>query len=390
LFLGLDFMKDTIEQVAGQLELSTFAGLGLWVFLLIGLVITALIQSSSAMIVIVLSALHGDLITLYQAVAMVIGANIGTTSTVVMASLKGTADKRRLALANVIFNLVSGVVAFVFLRQLVDVSMRWFDIGDPLMELVTLNTIINLIGILIFYPLLGPFERFIRSRFVSAEPTGLCRYIVHVDTSVPDVALTALDKELKRVYALTHDFILDCLKMRGEEPPSANWRRIFQPEINLLDAYNRLKTMEDEITYFYTHIQESHLSEEEAAKTASYMMDLRSMIYAAKHIKDIIPNIRQIEESDDNLARDILGHLQQFAGEQLARLEHQLQSGESIVGVAAWHETYERYYQSMIDHLYRDIPGRHQRGVPVSTITNVIKKTTSALEELANAQSAEK
>src|SRR5690606_29051241 len=98
LFLGLDFMKDTIEQVAGQLELSTFAGLGLWVFLLIGLVITALIQSSSAMIVIVLSALHGDLITLYQAVAMVIGANIGTTSTVVLASLNGTADKRRLAL----------------------------------------------------------------------------------------------------------------------------------------------------------------------------------------------------------------------------------------------------------------------------------------------------
>lgn len=53
LFLGLDFMKTSIENVAQQVDLSLYADLGLWIFPLIGLIITVLIQSSSAMIVIV-------------------------------------------------------------------------------------------------------------------------------------------------------------------------------------------------------------------------------------------------------------------------------------------------------------------------------------------------
>src|SRR5690606_30713179 len=75
LFLGLEYMKISIENVAGQIDLATFAVYGLWVFVLLGVIITALIQSSSAMIVIILSALNADLIDIYQSVAMVIGAN---------------------------------------------------------------------------------------------------------------------------------------------------------------------------------------------------------------------------------------------------------------------------------------------------------------------------
>lgn len=66
------------------------------------------------MIVIILSALNSDLIDIYQSVALIIGANIGTTSTLVLGAIGGTADKKRLALANVVFNLVAGLIAFAF------------------------------------------------------------------------------------------------------------------------------------------------------------------------------------------------------------------------------------------------------------------------------------
>lgn len=94
LFLGLDYMKDSIEELANHLDLASYSHFGLWFFLLIGLIITALIQSSSALIVIVLSALNANLIDIYQSTSMVIGASIGTTSTLLLASIKGTPDKK--------------------------------------------------------------------------------------------------------------------------------------------------------------------------------------------------------------------------------------------------------------------------------------------------------
>src|SRR5690606_4668207 len=65
LFLGLDYMKVAIENVAGQIDITAFAAYGLWTFVLVAIIITALIQSSSAMIVIILSALNAGFIDIY-------------------------------------------------------------------------------------------------------------------------------------------------------------------------------------------------------------------------------------------------------------------------------------------------------------------------------------
>ena len=81
LFLGLDYMKNAIESIAGQVDLTDYLDYGPWVFLLIGTVVTALIQSSSATIVIVLSALNANVIEIQHALAIIIGANIGNTPT---------------------------------------------------------------------------------------------------------------------------------------------------------------------------------------------------------------------------------------------------------------------------------------------------------------------
>ncbi|MDP3452285.1 MAG: Na/Pi symporter, partial [Bacteroidales bacterium] len=286
LFLGLDFMKTSIENVAGQVDLGLYANLGLWIFLLIGIIITVLIQSSSAMIVIVLSALNADLITIHQSVAMIIGANIGTTSTLIIASMNGTADKKRLAASNVIFNLVAGTVCFLLLNQLVYFTIHFLRIEEPLMELVFLNTIINLIGIVIFFPFIPALSRFMNKQFIKSEPSGKSLYIKNVDPEVSDVALLALDNEISRVYSLVEEFILDCLLVRKDNrnKPSG-LKNIFRAERNLLETYNQLKSIEDEITDYYIQIQKFNLSESEADLTANYLIRLRSMVIAAKNIK---------------------------------------------------------------------------------------------------------
>ena len=78
LFLGLDFMKGSVESFAETLSLTDFAQYGLWVYLLVGICFTALMQASAATIAIVLTALNSGLITFDIGAVMVIGANIGS------------------------------------------------------------------------------------------------------------------------------------------------------------------------------------------------------------------------------------------------------------------------------------------------------------------------
>ncbi|MDP2042242.1 MAG: Na/Pi symporter [Algoriphagus sp.] len=383
LFLGLDFMKTSIEDVAGQVDLSLYANVGLWIFLLIGLITTVLIQSSSAMIVIVLSALNAELISIHQSVAMIIGANIGTTSTLIIASFNGTADKKRLAAANVIFNLVAGAVSFLLLRQMVYFTIQYLGIREPLLELVFLNTLINLIGIVLFFPFIPAFARFMNRQFVKSEPSGTCLYIKNVDPEVSDVALQALDNEISRVYTLVEEFILDCLLIdKNGNHRSSRIRNIFRAEKNLLETYAQLKSIEDEITDYYTQIQRFKLTQSEADLTANYLIRVRSMIIAAKNIKDVIPNIKEMSDSEDPVAVEILGRLQDFAVKNLNKLSSQAPEGMGREEISKLQREYEDFYILTVNYLYKNIPPKAQLSVSVSSITNAIRKIVSALEEL--------
>jgi phosphate:Na+ symporter len=385
LFLGLGFMKTSIENVAEQVDLSLYANLGLWVFLLIGIFITVLIQSSSAMIVIVLSALNADLLTIHQSVAMIIGANIGTTSTLIIASVKGTADKKRLAAANVIFNLVAGTLCFFLLNNLVYFTIHWLHIEEPLMELVFLNTIINLMGIVIFLPFIPNLARLMNNQFRKSEPSGKSLYIKNVDPEVSDMAIKALNDETLRVYSLVEEFILDCLlvgKNKRNKPSSL--KNIFRAEKNLLEVYNQLKSIEDEITDYYLKIQKFKLTESEADIIASYMIKLRSMIITAKNIKDVISNIKEISENDDELTGEVLKRLQNFAVQNLNKLKQLSTQEIDQKTIIEMQREYELFYNLTIDFLYKNIRGKTPKDISVSSITNAIKKTVSSLEELTN------
>jgi phosphate:Na+ symporter len=89
------------------------------VFVLIGFVITALIQTSAATVVIVLSALFAKIIPIETAVAVVLGAELGTTIKIVLGSIGGIASKKRVALGNSLFNVVTSLFGFILLVPII-------------------------------------------------------------------------------------------------------------------------------------------------------------------------------------------------------------------------------------------------------------------------------
>lgn len=93
-------MKTGIEGLVMSVDLQQYADAPLFVFFLIGFLITSLIQASSATMAITLSALFAGAVTLNDAIAIILGSEIGTTIKLFVASINGAASKRRVALGS--------------------------------------------------------------------------------------------------------------------------------------------------------------------------------------------------------------------------------------------------------------------------------------------------
>src|SRR5690606_10389104 len=136
LFLGIAWMKGGFEAFGQSLDLAGYAvgGVrGLLLYTLIGMVATAVMQSSHATLVLTITALGAGQLTYENALALAIGANVGTTVTAVVGSLRANAAGRRLAVAHLIFNLTTGLVALSCIRVFVDAveaGAGWLGIAD--------------------------------------------------------------------------------------------------------------------------------------------------------------------------------------------------------------------------------------------------------------------
>lgn len=384
LFLGLDFMKTSIEEVTGGMDMDRFQGFGTWLYLIVGLVITAVMQSSSAAIVIVLSTMNAGMIGLTEGAAMVIGANIGTTVTLGIGSLGGTADKKRLAFSHFLFNVVTGILVFLFLNSVLRFTMTIFSVKDPLMELVLFNTFLNVIGIIIFYPFINPLEKFLKKLFKKDEPQGLSKYIKNVSTKVPSVALEALEKEILLAYDSTVNFILNVLE-NGElkENGMSIWRKILYQPMNLLEEYSRIKSLEDEITKYHILLQEEFLSEKEAQKLTSLMLALRTMVFAAKDIKDVMHNIRDMEDEEDRLVVALHGKIKAYVIAFIEKMEAYKKLDTIPENEPNWVNENSKQYKIWISELYEDLKSKNIE-FPISTLNNVIKQVISGLDNLGS------
>lgn len=160
LFIGLDMMQDGMGGAAAWLQPDRLPdGLtGAVVMAGLGLAITVAMQSSSAAVAVVLVLLGNDTLTLMQAVAAVIGMNVGTTFTALLAALGGSRAMQQTAVANLLFNLGTTVLAFPLLWVLSGVlhSVALRMGADT--ALVLFHTAFNLLGAAVFLPLTTAFS----------------------------------------------------------------------------------------------------------------------------------------------------------------------------------------------------------------------------------------
>ncbi|HET8706844.1 MAG TPA: Na/Pi symporter [Pseudomonadales bacterium] len=211
-FLGIHLLKNGFSDLALKIPLTqlNYPGLaGSLVYLGVGILTATLMQSSTASNAISVTAAASGILTLNDAAAMMIGANIGTTSTAALAAINATANARRVAYMHVIFNFSSALLALIMLNQLLQLII-WgraeLGFGDsPGMVLALFDTLFNLIGVILFWPFIDRIVAFLRVRVHGAEEDeARPHYLDKNIASTPALAMNACRLELIRVAQIVH------------------------------------------------------------------------------------------------------------------------------------------------------------------------------------------
>jgi phosphate:Na+ symporter len=230
LFLGIAYMKEGFEAFKSTIDLTQFAvgGFkGLLLFTLIGIVATVIMQSSHATLVLIITALGSGQITYENALALAIGSNIGTTITAVLGSLTAGLEGKKLALAHVIFNVLTGLVAILFMPffiDFVDLSGNFMGMreDDYTLKLALFHTYFNLLGVCLLYPLVDQLVRFldkvlVAKKVLSDNERDDIYFITESALDFATTAHTVLVKETKHLYQNTFEIIAKGMSITRED-----------------------------------------------------------------------------------------------------------------------------------------------------------------------------
>lgn len=206
--MGIDLMKAGMEAAQGILDPRLLPGDtfgGRLALLGLGAAVTVVTQSSSAGVAAAIVLLAGGHASLTQAAALVIGMSVGTTFTGILASLAGTTDMRRAALAHLVFNLVQGLVALALLDGIIRLMPDTLtdEATDGPLALVMFHTSFTLAGALVFLPGLRAMARLV-AWLVPERPSALAqeldRRFLADPSAALDLTLAATRRRMVRLF----------------------------------------------------------------------------------------------------------------------------------------------------------------------------------------------
>ncbi len=165
LFIGIEYLQRGMEGISWNLDAIGGSGFGWqWILAGIGILMSVVMQSSSAAAATTLVALHAGSLTFEQACAMIVGQSVGTAATSAMVAIGAGLAVRRAALAHIVYNVTIGIVGILLLGPITGAA-DWVGsrLDDPqgVLALAAFSSIFKLVGVLAFYPWLDGFSRLI-------------------------------------------------------------------------------------------------------------------------------------------------------------------------------------------------------------------------------------
>ena len=204
IFVGIETLQTGMQILATTLDLAQLPTTGLvghLTAMAIGILMTVVMQSSSAAVATTLTALHVQAVNFDQAAALVIGAAIGTTITGALAAIGGSVSARRTAFTHVLFNLVTGVIALILLPLFLwglNLAQRYAGLQPGAVSLAAFHTAFISLGVILFLPFTDHFARWVE-RLLPERGPRLTRHLDDSLLAAPAVALEATRRALQEI-----------------------------------------------------------------------------------------------------------------------------------------------------------------------------------------------
>lgn len=226
IFIGIETLQEGMQGLSGVFNLSEGRSSGLlshlWMVIL-GIGMTVVMQSSSAAVATTLTALHTESIAFDQAASLVIGAAIGTTVTGALAAIGASVPTKRTALAHVLFNAATGLIAVVLLPLLlwgIGFAQKHLGLDAGATSLAAFHTLFIASGVALFLPFVDRFSGWIE-RLLPERGPRLTRHLDPTLLNLPAVALEATRRALSETACEMFQALRERLDNAQEEADAA-------------------------------------------------------------------------------------------------------------------------------------------------------------------------
>lgn len=360
IFLGLEYLKESIPDLQSNPEMvgfvRSFTGmryLSVLIFMVIGTVLTMILQSSSATMALTLLMTYQGWIPFDLAAAMVLGENIGTTVTANMAALVSNLNGRRAALVHfltqVIKVLMVLVVFYPFLRG-IGLLVEALGMASPFesaasvpVALSLFHTLFNVASVLVliwFIPLIVRLvKRVLPERAEADEDMEKPKYLTPASLTYPQTAMRALLDESRRLYDnLVYMVIVHGLNAhRSDVESNVRLQEIVEEKRKPIDIdidtiyYTKVKVIYSEIVAYATQIQTRFvMPQAEVERLHNILNANRSMVEIVKRMKSLNKNLVRFAKSENQHIRAEYNALRKMIL-KVVRLLHSYEAAEDTL-----------------------------------------------------------
>ncbi|MFA7021614.1 Na/Pi cotransporter family protein [Aliarcobacter sp.] len=345
-FLGIGYMKDGFEDLKQGIDLAQFAidgYAGIIVYTLIGAFATVIIQSSSATMALTVTALVTGQIVYINAMAIAVGANIGTATTAALGAIVSNANSKRMAVGLFIFKGITTVITLASLYLMidfVDYISKYLGIksDDWAMKLAVFHTLFNLVGLIVFSFFIPKLVIFLKKLFVEEKESYITKpkFLDMEVVAVPFAALKATRKETIHLYdnaseVLSHAIMLHRHRYLGKKDIDKIVKESSDIiDLNIDEFYeSRIKSLYSDIIDYSTYFI-SELDDEKKL----YLNDLRNacrdIAESVKNTKELQKNVRKYISSNNSYIKDEYNFIREAIAKSINTINEMKNSKDDI------------------------------------------------------------
>lgn len=347
LLLGIEVLSTGFSALGNEVQLGQ--EYGVLVMVLVGIVLASIIMSSAVPVALVLTALASGSISMVDAAAVVIGANMGTSFKSILVVIGATSNARRLAAAHVFFNVFTGVVCIVFLHPLLWL-MYWlggvFGVGDePVTLMAIFHTIFNVGGVFLMWPLEKHMSRYLMSRFQDPQHKRVAlQYLDESVITVPTTIPVALAQEYVPMLQAIPDALL---KLPTRLAPAEDWHAEDHMREQRVTAVGE----------FLVLASRSAVTDEVANELAGAWGIYHNLLLMEEDFRDLVALTSQWQQAGQQ--PEVTALLQGWYKELASHLES-LWDDDGVFPATLWQESYEAVKRQLLQRTMSGVMKREE------------------------------